>query len=117
MREYKFRGETLEGEIVFGGVYEAFDRCMIINFKSNNVGCSESPVFHNVNRKSVAQLVGYDINGKEIYEYDPMISEDSKFELTPYVQSMITHPNNDIEDDEFFTRACRHYKMRLKSDD
>ncbi|MBR3747245.1 MAG: hypothetical protein IKN27_09845 [Selenomonadaceae bacterium] len=71
-RPIKFRGRDKEtGKIVFGSFVDYGEHCNSrywINPPTNEAN-------HPVDPDSVAQLVGYDANGKEIYEGDKVVSE------------------------------------------
>ena len=83
MRTIKFRGRrTDNGELVYGnGIYQDLpvtekelgfvSRTYIIGTEFPLV----AKLWHPVDPDSVAQLVGYDANGKEIYEGDKVVSE------------------------------------------
>lgn len=83
MRPIKFRGRrTDNGELVYGnGIYQDLpvtekelgfvSRTYIIGTEFPLV----AKLWHPVDPDSVAQLVGYDANGKEIYEGDTVVSE------------------------------------------
>ena len=63
-RPIKFRGRGLDGKIYFGDVYHAGKSVGIHVIGKGNF---------EVEPDSIAQLVGYDFYGKEIYEGDPVI--------------------------------------------
>ena len=62
MKEIKFRGKTRDGRIVFGDFIRLGEQVCIGN------------IFRNVKvlPGSVAQLIGYDANGEEIYDGDSL---------------------------------------------
>ena len=71
MRPIKFRGKTFDGQIVFGSYcYENLDDIGEIHSIIDEHG--EENI---VDPDTVAQLVGYDANGKEVYEGDRLIEE------------------------------------------
>lgn len=64
MRQIKFRGRDLSGKYRFGFYAESGDVPYII----------ENCTWHEVAPDSVAQLVGHDKNGREVYEGDVLIT-------------------------------------------
>ena len=69
MRPIKFRGRDLDsGEYVFFNLEDIL--LDVAGSYSEYVG------LHNIDPDSVTQLVGYDKNGKEVYEDDTVIAED-----------------------------------------
>ena len=60
MRQIKFRGKTSKGEYVYGDLIQS----------DGSVSIFDGTFRHFVTPDSVAQLVGYDKNGKEVYEGD-----------------------------------------------
>lgn len=70
-RQIKFRGRDLSGKMRYGFYAESAGFPYII----------ENHIWYEVQSKSVAQLVGYDANGKEVYEGDTVIRYDSKEEF------------------------------------
>ena len=64
-RPIKFRARDIDGKIYFG----SFDE------DTNTIDCWDIAETVVVKRDTVAQLVGYDKDGKEIYEGDKVISE------------------------------------------
>ena len=83
MKQIKFRGKSpINGEIYFGGYFKNFaDKSFII---------LENGEMHEVDPESVAQFVGYDVNGFAVYEGD---------KLTP--------GGEDEEGDQFYIAALR----------
>lgn len=71
MREIKFRGRDLSGKKRFGFYVESGGAPYII----------ESSTWHEVEPDSVAQLVGHDANGNEVYEGDTVLCYDSEAEF------------------------------------
>ena len=72
MRPIKFRGRDLAGKMRFGHYAITSGRPYIIE---EHVWCEVYP-------ESVAQLVGYDADGREVYEGDELISVDGNYEDT-----------------------------------
>jgi len=89
---YKFRGIDEEGNFHYGDLVQ----CKISMIMEENGAVKVIPA-------SVAQLIGYDIDGKEIYEGDVLIDKDGNIwnELELY---------SDV--DNAFT--VQKYKLRLK---
>lgn len=65
MREIKFRGKTKSGKVYYGDVIHRPEYVAIV--------CNEK--IHEVDPDSVAQFVGYDANGNEVYEGEQLILE------------------------------------------
>ena len=70
-RPIKFRGRTKSGKFVFGEYAQNFmgGKPQICYFDEHGWNCTQ------VDPDSVAQLVGYDKDGNEIYEGDKVVSE------------------------------------------
>ena len=60
---YKFRARDLNGNLVYGGITADGD-FIIVNARK----------FVTVYKDSIRQLVGYDADGREIYEGDEIVS-------------------------------------------
>lgn len=86
MKEIKFRGKTPDGRIVFGDFIRLGEQVCI-----GNIFCNDE-----VLPASVAQLIGYDANGEEIYDGDSL--ED--FEGDIYTLSIgVIDDENDLQGD------------------
>ena len=93
MRTIKFRGRKADnsGECVFGD---------LVQLKTKLLPANHYFILHNghqdeVEPDSVAQLVGYDANGKEIYEGDTVIEEyvqGEKREAVAFLASVTRNP-------------------------
>ena len=68
MRPIKFRGVTSKGKIVYGYAFKYFKQ------KSWYI-LDERAEQWEIKSESLAQLVGYDKNEKEVYEGDTLIDE------------------------------------------
>lgn len=68
MRQIKFRGETLGGRIVYG-----FFCCTEVEDVTLPCIIVEEGDYRQVKPESVAQLIGIDANGREVYEGDKVI--------------------------------------------
>ena len=66
MRPIKFRGKDIDsGEVVYGNlIYDAKGTTYITRIKMTDSPCNR------VDPESVAQFVGYDKHGREVYEGD-----------------------------------------------
>ena len=64
MRTIKFRGQLSNGNFIFGDLVQwgGFEEPRICSWNNG--------VIYDIEPESVAQLVGYDKNGEEIYEGD-----------------------------------------------
>ena len=66
-RTIKFRGLGIDGEIYYGDVYHTRKDVGIHDVEHGSI--------YEVEPDSIAQLVGYDKDGNEIYEGDTVIDE------------------------------------------
>ena len=76
MRQIKFRARDLNGYVIYGGISRNGQAIVLDDYGS----CAQ------VDPASVAQLVGHDSNGNEVYEGDVLLDElDCEWEarLTP----------------------------------
>ena len=75
MRTIKFRGRAMNGDFVYGLLTKKKIRSSgEIRYAIATGNCTAGETIP-VNENSIAQLVGYDANGKEIYEGDKVTSE------------------------------------------
>lgn len=76
MRPIKFRGETFCGEFIFGDV---------VHYDDGEVAITNGFENRFVKPTSVAQFVGYDVDGQEVYEGDELkagrYGEDGRAEI------------------------------------
>lgn len=88
MREIEFRGKRIDnGEYIYG---DLFTSCRGKRFIwGDNLELEE------VEPNSVSQLVGYDANGKKVYEGDTVIREypEADFEHIARLESMTQNPD------------------------
>ena len=102
MNKIKFRGLAIEDytgkpitekKFVYGNVWANEDNSYVISGEyKDKKGCCYN---YKVDPDSVAQFVGYDMNGDEVYEGDKMISTiNSDFETTAYLD---VFPEQDSE--------------------
>ena len=70
MRPIKFRGKNADGTIYYGDLVTCYKNAVAIAFKNEDGDLTHAPVAP----ESVAQLVGYDEDGNEVYEGDELIS-------------------------------------------
>ena len=91
MREIKFRGQDLvSGNLLFGDLLHARGELLILEFGSK--------VARTVKKDSVAQLVGYDCDGKEIYEGDKVIDKDGDELTAVLISGSFYAPDDDYAD-------------------
>ena len=77
MRKIKFRGKRLDnGELIYGDIlhYGKYEICIRSYHFPDKESFSTLPVYSN----SVAQLVGYDADGAEVYEGDVVQAPDGE---------------------------------------
>ena len=67
MKKIKFRAKTFRDELVYGDLYHDNDCLMIRNDDGKDY------LDYYIRPSSIAQFVGYDKNGKEIYSDDKVI--------------------------------------------
>ena len=79
MREIKFRGKKRDGDFVYGDLRHRVN-VVGLRHRVNAVGiwCRKNGQFglYEVDPESVAQLIGYDKDGNEVYEGDALIDEE-----------------------------------------
>lgn len=73
MRPIKFRGRRIDnGEFVYGVYVKS------VPMSSFPGIVDDDDYIHDVDPDSIAQLVGYDVDGKEVYEGDTLIDDDGQ---------------------------------------
>lgn len=77
----KFRGRLPGGKYVYG------DLVQWGGFEDPRICSWDNGVIYDIDVESVAQLVGYDSKGKEVYEGDVMTTEDGK----PFIAMLKPH--------------------------
>lgn len=81
MRTIKFRGRDKEtGKLVYGSFVDYGEDCNS-RYWINPIGNERN---HPVDPNSVAQLIGVDVDGNEIYEGDRVVDVNDGFEFTAY---------------------------------
>lgn len=104
MRQIKFRGRHVEyHDEIYYGFYEMDARGNHFIIDSNNI-------MHIVDPESVAQLVGHDSNGNEVYEGDTVVlnSDDYPLEYKAHLSGYATG------DRGIYISAERFGKVTLK---
>lgn len=96
-RPIKFRGRGIDGEIYFGDVYRAG--------KGVGIHVYSKGIFE-VEKDSIAQLVGYDANGDEVYEGDILVGDEDIYYIARLES---TEQNPDTAEYTFWT-----YPSKLK---
>ena len=92
MKLIKFRGKRLDnGELIYGDLlhYGKYEVCIRSYSSPDKNSFSTLPV----DSKSISQFVGYDADGKEVYE-DDVLENDSGKEFKASLKSIITSLNN-----------------------
>lgn len=106
MRQIKFRGLDLSGKMRYGFYVE----CSGVSYITENHDGDE------VDPDTVAQLVGYDKNGKEVYEGDTLIDDDGA-EFLAQLQGVVRWETDDMPDHLKtvpFDFAQQHTPLTLK---
>lgn len=86
MRQIKFRGKTLDGKIVFGYYVPT---CPMSSFPGI---VDDMDYIHAIEPDSIAQLVGHDKDGNEVYEGDILVREfyGKRYEYKAHLGSFAT---------------------------
>ncbi len=100
---YKFRGIDEDGKYVYGDYVTRENGCAI-RFKEKKTLIKIYVYEVTVKPETVAQLIGFDIDGKEIYEGDTLIDKDGNIWDKLEIYSDV---------DNAFT--VQKYKLRLKN--
>lgn len=97
----KFRGRNkFTGELVYGDLIHQDGQNIIFDGEKNFV----------VEAESVAQFVGYDEMGAEVYEGDKIISDDGAVVYAAISRFCKTQPSSDLD----FTQWAKSYHWKLK---
>ena len=107
MRKIKFRGLTLEGKFIYGD-YRHIGFCPHI-YKREQCYYEERAV--EVAPESVAQLVGIDSNGKEVYEGDVIVDQHG-IEYTAYLVGIADGETEFIRLDDEIETATLEFKVK-----
>ena len=67
MRKIKFRGRDAYGKLHYGDLWQRTDGMILFDH--------DETVWQRVHPESIAQFVGYDANGNEVYEGDVLQDE------------------------------------------
>lgn len=101
-KEIKFRGRSINsGELVYGDLVHTDTEAVNIRYiEKNFCGVAGRVVIFvkEVEPYSVAQLIGYDADGNEVYEGDTLFDNYGKSEVADLVVGLIT--------EESFNVAC-----------
>lgn len=112
MRPIKFRARCIDGDWKFGDLYQTKKKVAI-----HVIGDG----LWEVDPETVAQFVGYDANGKEVYEGDELTDDRVEFypndKVTAILQPYIRHVDTSCT--EYFDRfwgkeAIEFWKVKLK---
>ena len=102
MEKIKFRGkDTLTGEMLFGDLLHAKRELLILPFGTK---CAKT-----VDKDSVAQFIGYDCEGKEIYEDDKILSPNN---LVSNVSDMLLN-QSDLKEFKLYKNEERGENQNL----
>lgn len=83
MNNYKFRGKDINGHYVFGLLIKKLNKNTgKIGWAIATGSATKLSEFVPVSENSVAQLIGYDCNGDEVYEDDVLKNYDDEFVAT-----------------------------------
>ena len=84
MRIIKFRGRAMNGDFVYGFLTKKKIRSSgEIRYAIATGNCTAGETIP-VNENSIAQLIGVDVDGNEIYEGDRVVDVNDGFEFTAY---------------------------------
>lgn len=70
-RPIKFRGRDAYGKLHYGDLWQRTDGMILFDH--------DETVWQRVHPESVAQLVGYDANGNEVYEGDIIVDDIAEY--------------------------------------
>lgn len=70
-RPIKFRGRDAYGKLHYGDLWQRTDGMILFDHDEN--------VWQRVHPESIAQLVGYDADGREVYEGDIVVDDIAEY--------------------------------------
>ena len=108
MRKIKFRGKNIwSGKMIFGDFLDDGKEVFIRDINAEN------KPFVQIESDSVTQLVGYDSDGKEVYEGDELIAENGLV----IVASIGTFARIEPANDTAFSKMAKENHWKLKVND
>ena len=81
-RPIKFRGRDAYGKLHYGDLWQRTDGMILFDH--------DETVWQRVHPESVAQLVGYDCDGREVYEGDFLVNDNGDGFLAELICAVLT---------------------------